>query len=116
MKYGEIFSSRLAMFYIADRLNICYQMFKKMVVFQKIRKANEEAKAGVPKAARTHTRNQELDFIKEVEHVGLVLFKTTFQRDMNASAEKREIIMITVGKCLSAGLQIRDASWRVIQN
>lgn len=32
---------------------------------------------------------------KEVEHVGLVLFKTTFQKDMDASAEKREIIMIT---------------------
>lgn len=53
------------MFYIADSLNICYQRFKKMVVFQKIRKAEEDGKAGVPKAARTHTMNRELDFIRK---------------------------------------------------
>lgn len=43
-----------------------------------------------------------------MEHVGLAQLKTTFQKDMDASAGKREIIMITVGKCLSASLQIKE--------
>lgn len=43
-----------------------------------------------------------------MEHIGLRLFKTTFQKDFDASVEKRAIIMITVGKCLSARLQIEE--------